>query len=141
MKHTWNTIATLLIVALVIGLAADGSATTATTMSKNNKLVINKANSGTFSVTGRYLGSLEGRIFVGTRPVQVPKSTPVYVVGQGLQKDRYFVNNGVVYISGVRKNGKEVATMIIVRPSISGSITGPQDAGSKVGEYADDVPN
>ena len=141
MKHTWNTIATLLIVALVIGLAADGSATTATTMSKNNKLVIKKTNNSTFSVTGRYLGSLEGRIFIGTRPVQVSKSTPVYVVGQGLQKDGYFVNEGIVYISGVRKNGKEVATMIVVRPKGSGSSAGPIDASSKVGEYADDVPN
>lgn len=134
MKHVWNTIGLILIVALVAGLATVANAST---KNKSKALMMANSGKGTFSVTSQYLGSLEGEIFVGGKRVYIPSKTPVYVVGKGIQEGEYFANDQVVYVSGVRKNGVAVAKMIVVRPGESYS----RGASSQVGEYADDVPN
>jgi hypothetical protein len=99
-------------------------------------------NQSTFSVTAQYLGSLDGRIRVGGREVYVPRTTTIYVVGQGIKDDGYFVNDEVVYVSGIQKQGKSVATMIVVRPS-DGSTTAYNKTtrgNAAVGKFADGVP-
>jgi len=100
-------------------------------------------NTNTFSITAQYLGSLDGRIRVGGREVYVPRTTTIYVVGQGMQEDGYFVNDAMVYVSGINKRGKSVATMIVVRPSDGSSTSRSTKAGRGnplVGKFADDVP-
>jgi len=137
MKHVWNTIGIILVVALVAGLAADGYAKA---KNKSKALVMAGMNKRTFSVTSQYLGTLEGDIYVGGKRVYVPSTTPVYVVGKGIQDDGYFANDQIVYVTGVRKHGVAVAKMIVVRPGDSRSRRS-HGASSQVGEYADDVPN
>jgi hypothetical protein len=122
---------------LVLGIAVDANAVG---KDKSKALMIASANTGKFSVTAQYLGSLEGEIFVGGKRVYVPASTPVYVIGKGIQDGGYFANDQVVYVSGVREMGTAVAKMIVVRPGESHSRL-TQGASSQVGEYADDVPN
>jgi len=137
MKHVWNTIGIILVVALVAGFSVDGYAD-----ARNKSKALMMADSGkrTFSVTSEYLGTLEGDIYIGGKRVYVPSKTPVYVVGKGIQEGEYFSNDEVVYVSGVRKHGIAVAKMIVVRPGGKHS-GGSHGASSNVGEYADDVPN
>jgi hypothetical protein len=137
MKHVWNTFAALLIIALVAGSATDTNAGT-----QDYRKVLAKGNAGksTFTVTAQYMGSLEGRIHVGGRQVYVPRNTPIFVVGKGVQEDGYFVNEQFVYVSGVKKRGQSVATMIVVRPVESDNGRRTRNANPLVGESADDVP-
>ena len=137
MKHVWNTIGIILVVALVVGFAADGYANA---KNKSKALMMAQSGKGKFSVTSQYLGTLEGEIYVGGKRVYVPSTTPVYVIGKGIQDDGYFANDQVVYVTGVRKHGVAVAKMIVVRPGESHSRRS-HGASSQVGEYADDVPN
>jgi hypothetical protein len=148
MKHVWNTLAVLFAAALVLAFATDADAG----MDRLQKSIMKDQNKNTFSVTARYVGSLEGQVWLGGRQVSVPRSTPVYVVGKGIQDGKYFASNEIVYVSGVQKRGKYVATMIVVRPS--GSDARGRSAGSakeskytkasganpSVGESAGDVP-
>jgi hypothetical protein len=140
MKHAWKSISIVLTTALILVAAADTDARTSRSR-KGVRMEYN--NSNTFSITAQFLGSLEGRIRVGGREVYVPRTTTIYVVGQGMQEDGYFVNDDVVYVSGVNKRGQWVATMIVVRPSIRSAE--PQRATTGrgnplVGEFADDAP-
>ncbi len=137
MKHVWNTIAALLIIALVAGSATD---TNAGTQDYRKALAKGSTGKGAFTVTAQYMGSLEGRIHVGGRQVYVPRNTPIFVVGKGTQDAGYFVNEQFVYVSGVKKRGQEVATMIVVRPADNNSGRRTRSSNPLVGETADDVP-
>ena len=136
MKHVWNTLAALLIVALVAGLATDGNAGT---QDYRRALVKSDTGKGAFTVTAQYMGSLEGRIQVGGRQVYVPRNTPVFVVGKGIQEDGYFANNQFVYVSGVKKRGQSVATLIVVRPA-DDNRRRSNGSNPLVGKSADNVP-
>jgi hypothetical protein len=136
MKHVWNTIGIILVVALVGGLAVDGYADA---RDKSRALMMTEYNKRTFSVTSQYLGSLEGDIFIGGKRVYVPSDTPVYVVGEGIQEYGFFANDQVVYVTGVYKHGMAVAKMVVVRPGETHHNS--RGRSSQVGEYADDVPN
>ena len=137
MKNVWNTVGIILIGALVLGFTADANAA-----GKDKSKALMMANDGKakFSVTTEYLGSLEGNIYIGGKRVYVPSTTSVYVVGKGIQKDGYFANDQLVYVSGVLEHGVAIAKMIVVRPGGSHSLRS-HGASSQVGEYADDVPN
>ena len=136
MKNVWNTILVVLMTAVILALAVEADARA----SNSRKAVrMDYKNTNTFSVTAQYLGSLDGRIRVGGREVYVPRTTTIYVVGQGMQQDGYFVNDAVVYVSGVNKKGKSVATMIVVRPS-DRPTTKTGRGNPLVGKVADDVP-
>lgn len=137
MKHIWNTIGIMLIVALVTGMATD---TSAGTKNKSKALMMAGSGKGAFSVTTHYLGTLEGDVLIGGERVYISSTTPVYVVGNGIQEDGYFSNGEAVYVTGVRRGGKAVAKMIVVRPDRSHQ-SRSNGASSQVGEYADDVPN
>lgn len=139
MKQIWNTTGIILTAALILVLVSDTNAGE----NRNRKAVgMSYYNNSTFSVTGHYVGSLDGRIRVGGREVYVPRATTVYVVGHGIQEDGYFVNNELVFVSGVKKQGKWVATMVVVRPSSDTSAGYRRTGGANplVGEFADDVP-
>jgi hypothetical protein len=138
MKHVWNTIGIILAASLIVGLAADGNARSdARSKDKSIALMMADSGRGVFSVTAQYLGTLEDEIYIGGKRVNIPASTPVYVVGRGIQDGGYFANNQTVYISGVHRSGMAIAKMIVVRPDEAHT----SGASSQVGEYADDVPN
>lgn len=140
MKNVWNTITIVLTTAVILVFAVDVDSRA----SRSRKAVrMDYNNTNTFSITAQYLGSLDGRIRVGGREVYVPRTTTIYVVGQGMQEDGYFVNDAMVYVSGINKRGKSVATMIVVRPSDGSSTSRSTKAGRGnplVGKFADDVP-
>jgi len=137
MKNVWNTIGIILIVALCLGFTADVNAAG---KDKSRALMMTNDGKAKFTVTTQYLGSLEGNIYIGGKRVYVPSTTSVYVVGKGIQEDGYFANDQVVYVTGVVERGVAIAKMIVVRPGESHSRRS-NGASSKVGEYADDVPN
>ncbi len=91
---------------------------------------------GEFNVTARYTGSFSGRTYIGDRQVLVPAETPVYLVGEGIQDTGYFASDQVVYVSGTRKKGKSVVSMVVVRPSESDH----ESSSPRVGIYAIDTP-
>lgn len=137
MKHVWNTIITTVIATLIVGSAADSNARP---RDFNKAFTNDSAGKGAFTVTARYMGSLEGQIYVAGRQVYVPRNTPIFVVGKGIQDKGYFVNDQFVYVSGTKKRGAVVATMIVVRPDGDDARRGPHDQRSAVGESADNVP-
>ena len=136
MKHVWNTIGIILVVALVGGLAVDGYAKA---KKKSELLMMAGMNRRVFSISSQYLGSLEDDIFVAGKRVYVPPKTPVYVVGKGIQEDGYFANDQRVYVTGAYQHGMAVAKMIVVQPTDTHS-NRPGGSGGLVSEYTDAVP-
>jgi hypothetical protein len=137
MKQVWNTTALILVAVLMIGFATQADAKT---QDKSKALMMSGSggrSAGSFSVTAQYLGSFEGQIRVGGKKIHVPADTPIYVVGQGLQENGYFSDDGIVYVTGVRRGDRSIAKMIVVRPGESHS----SGKSKSVGEYADDTPN
>lgn len=132
MKHIWNTTSLLLLVTMVFAIGAANARTGFKAKSIERKVL----SRGEFNITARYTGSFEGRTIIGNRQVEVPADTPVYVVEQGIQDTGYFSSDQVVYVSGMRKKGKSVVTMVIVRPSESYL----ESTDSRVGIYAVDSP-
>ena len=136
-----KTTALILVAVLVAGFATQADAGT---QDKNKALMMSGSGSrgtGSFTVTAQYLGSFEGRIRVGGKQIYVPSSTPVYVVGEGLQENGYFSNDAVVYVTGVRRGDRAIAKMIVVRPGESHTRRHSSGKSNSVGEYADDTPN
>lgn len=113
MKHVWNTTG-LILTAIVVLVAGSAQTRTRADFKDFYKAA---GGEGVFSITAEYTGSLQGRIWIDKKQVQVPRATPVYVVGQGSRETGYFTSDETVYVSGTRKGGKLVATMIVVRPS------------------------
>lgn len=141
MKQVWNTTGLILVAVLIAGFATQADAGT---QDKSKALMMSGSGAmgaGSFSVTAQYLGALEGKIRVGGRKIEVPSNTPVYVVGKGLQENGYFANDAVVYVTGVRRGDRSVATMIVVRPGESHMRHHSSGKSTSVGEYADDTPN
>lgn len=101
-----------------------------------------KNNRSTFSITGHYLGALKGKILVAGQEVDIPQSATIYVVGQGIQENGYYVSNELMFVSGVRKQGYSVATLIVVRPASSAKTSHrkTRSSTSLVVEIAEDVP-
>lgn len=141
MKQVMKTTALILVAVLIAGFATQADAGT---QDKSKALMMSGSGSkgaGSFSVTAQYLGSFEGRIRVGGKQIHVPSSTPIYVVGKGLQESGYFSNDDVVYVTGVRHGDRAIAKMIVVRPGESHMRRHSSGKSTSVGEYADDTPN
>jgi hypothetical protein len=136
MKHVSNTIGILLVVALITAMAADADAKN---MNKSKALMMSGVSKAPISITSEYLGTLQGDVLIGGKRVYIPRKTPVYVVGEGIQEGEYFSNGEIVYVTAVWKAGKAVAKMIVVRPDGSGQRRS-DGTSSEVGEYSDDVP-
>jgi hypothetical protein len=148
MKNVSNSITVILAAALVLAFVTNANAG----MDRLQKSIDEGKAKNTFNITARHVGSLEGQVWIGGKQVLVPHSTPVYVVGEGIQDGKYFASNEIVYIGGVQKRGKFVATMIVVRPSDSdargrsagsakkGQYTKASGANPSVGESADNAP-
>jgi hypothetical protein len=134
MKHVWNTTG-LILIAVITLVSGSADARTRADFKDFNKAA---GGEGVFSITAEYTGSLQGRIWIDNKQVQVPRTTPVYVVGRGVQEPGYFTSDETVYVSGARKGGKLVATMIVVRPSTASRSSRSSSFG--VGVYSEGNP-
>lgn len=67
-----------------------------------------------FSVTGVYSGSLSGEIVVNGQSVFINDKTSIQKVGKGPVEPGESVSNSAVYVSGVMKGKKAIATMVVV---------------------------
>lgn len=67
-----------------------------------------------FTVTGVYSGALEGEVMVSGRSVFINDKTSVHRVGTGPVAAGESVTKTAVYISGVMKGKKAIATMVLI---------------------------
>jgi hypothetical protein len=72
------------------------------------------AKSVPFAVTGVYSGSLSGEIVMNGQSVFINDKTSIQKVGVGPVEPGESVSNSAVYVSGVMKGKKAIATMVIV---------------------------
>jgi hypothetical protein len=71
-------------------------------------------NTADFQASGLYTGSLSGQIVVGGESVFIGKKTAIYQVGKGQIAQGTSVTKSPLYVAGVMKGTKLVATMVLV---------------------------
>jgi hypothetical protein len=72
------------------------------------------AKSAPFSVAGVYSGSLDGEILVSGQSVYITDKTSFHRVGKGPVEAGESVTKTAVYVSGVMKGKKAIATMVLI---------------------------
>lgn len=72
------------------------------------------AKSAPFAVTGVYSGSLGGEIVVNGQSIFIGDKTTIHQTGKGPVEAGTSVSNAAIYVAGVMKGKKAVATMIVV---------------------------
>jgi hypothetical protein len=107
------------VLALVVLLAGvvydDGSANTNDrAVRKGGKALENK---DVVTIAGTVSGSLQGRIRVGARDVEITKQTRIYKTGKGSIDYGSIVRNAPVYIYGVKGEKGTYARLVIVSDS------------------------
>lgn len=104
---------TVLIMLLSAALAA---ATVGTTGATEQKVPKGKGvtKSVPFSVTGVYTGSLSGEIVVDGQSIFINDKTSLHKVGVGPVEGGETVNNAAIFVGGVMKGKKAIATMIVI---------------------------
>jgi hypothetical protein len=73
-----------------------------------------QGKSAPFSVAGVYSGSFDGEILVSGRSVYITDKTSFHRVGKGPVEAGESVTKTAVYVSGVMKGKKAIATMVLI---------------------------
>jgi hypothetical protein len=75
------------------------------------------AKAAAFSAAGEYTGALSGSVTIGSVKVVIPKDAAIYRVGVGPLKPGDRVAGAHVYASGSVREGKPVASLVVVSNS------------------------
>ncbi len=67
-----------------------------------------------FTASGVYSGSLSGSVLIGTETVEIGKGAKIYRIGTGQLEEGAVVTAAGVYVAGVVRKGKRVASTVIV---------------------------
>jgi len=104
-----------------------------------------------FTVSGPFVGTLDGRIRVGNERVYIAPGTPIYVRDEGVQEAGYFVNDATVFIAYRLHKGSAQATYVVVQSERSyrsdsreskndREFLQKSDSNSRTGVYTENVP-
>jgi hypothetical protein len=124
------------VVLLTVGLPVAGQAGT----SDNSKTTRDKSGSrpmiakNSVVVNGTISGSLQGRIKIGGRDVEITDQTRIYKNGKGSIDRGTYVVKAPVYVVGTMRDGKIYAVMVVVSDSRT------NDTGGKVRKLSPDEP-
>jgi hypothetical protein len=82
--------------------------------------------SPSFNVSGEFSGSLAGTILLEGTLYRLDPNASVYEIGSGPVAQGAELIGRRVFLSGIRLNGNEVITSVIVRPADEGSREGDE---------------
>jgi hypothetical protein len=105
---------TIRIIALFVTLAA---AAVSVTGAKEQSVPKSKGvavKSAPFEVTGVFSGSLTGEIVIDGQSVFITDKTTFYQVGVGPAESGRGLSNTAVYVGGVMKGKKAIATLVVI---------------------------
>ena len=109
---------------IILLSAALAAVTVSVTGAKEQKSKGVRAKSAPFAVTGVYSGALSGEIVVNGQSLFLNDKTSIQKVGQGPVEPGMSVSKTAVYVVGVMKGKKAIATSVLVgEPETSNDFT------------------